>query len=101
MTSDPAHVRDIFLTALEKEEGAARAAFLTEACGTDEEVRRQVEILLQAHQQTGRFLEQGALAPPQTVDQPIQERPGTRIGPYKLLEEIGEGGMGVVFVNRD
>jgi serine/threonine protein kinase len=98
MTMDPAKIRDVFLTALEKEEGEVRAAFLNEACGNDEEVRRQVEILLQAHQQTGRFLEQGALAPPQTVAQSFQGRPGTRIGPYKLLEEIGEGGMGVVYL---
>ncbi|MHB8953707.1 MAG: tetratricopeptide repeat protein [Pirellulaceae bacterium] len=98
MPIDPAAVRDIFLSVLEKQDDAARRACLDELCAENAELRRQVEVLLEAHQQTGRFLEQGALADAPTLDAPAPERPGTRIGPYKLLQQIGEGGMGVVYM---
>ena len=53
--------------------------------------------MLHANDQPGGFLASRAEASP-TLDQPITERPGTVIGPYKLLQKIGEGGMGVVYM---
>jgi serine/threonine protein kinase len=92
----------IFTTALELDSSEERAAFLDQACAGDAHLRRQVEELLGAHGQAGRFLDKAAAAwnahlP--TMDPPSSaERPGTVIGPYKLLEQIGEGGMGLVFM---
>src|SRR6266851_9819478 len=78
---------------------AERGAFLDAACGGDSTVRQRVEVLLHAHANPGSFLGAPAHALSETVDQsPLQERPGTVIGPYKLLQQIGEGGMGTVFM---
>ena len=76
-----------------------RAAYLDQACGSDAELRREIESLLHAHDTSGSFLEDvpPAVTRPRTY-QPIAERPGTVIGPYKLMEQIGEGGFGLVFV---
>jgi serine/threonine protein kinase/tetratricopeptide (TPR) repeat protein len=77
-----------------------RAAFLDKACAGDAERRARVEALLQAYAAAGNFLE----GEPQqeqnlpTVAEPVAERPGTVIGPYKLIEPIGEGGMGSVWM---
>jgi serine/threonine protein kinase/tetratricopeptide (TPR) repeat protein len=92
-------VKDIFLAALEKEDASDREAYLSEACASDTGLRGQVEALLHRHEQAGSFLQ--APSPTGlvvTADVPITERPGTIIGPYKLMELIGEGGMGLVFV---
>ncbi|MGO9922542.1 MAG: protein kinase domain-containing protein [Isosphaeraceae bacterium] len=76
-----------------------RVAYLDEACGSDAELRREVESLLHAHDTSGGFLENVPTGPDPTEDYPpIAERPGTVIGPYKLMEQIGEGGFGLVFV---
>jgi WD40 repeat protein/serine/threonine protein kinase len=92
-------VKEIFLAAVEKQDAAARDAYVRAACGPDEDVRRQVDALLGQHAQAGSFLEPPARSPVVTVDeQPVREGPGTVIGPYKLLEQIGEGGFGVVFM---
>src|SRR5262245_23261111 len=90
------HERDIFDAALALADPAKRSAYLAEACAGDHGLRRHLEGLLQMHQQLGSFLE--APAPGATVDEPQQERPGTVIGPYKLIEPIGEGGMGSVWM---
>ena len=79
---------------------AERAAFLDRACGDDVELRRKVEALLESHDQVGNFLEDPppriSLAPrPETG---IGEKPGDRIGHFKLLQQIGEGGCGIVFL---
>jgi WD40 repeat protein/serine/threonine protein kinase len=77
-----------------------RAAFLDKACAGDAGQRARVEELLRAYQAAGNFL-QGSPSlsnADATVDEPVRERPGTVIGPYKLMEQIGEGGMGLVFV---
>jgi serine/threonine protein kinase len=93
-----AKVEDIFLTALEKAL-AERAAYLNDACGADVELRAQVESLLRSHEEAGSLLEQPLFQPGPTVDQPAAaEQTGTVIGPYKLLELIGEGGMGTVWM---
>jgi eukaryotic-like serine/threonine-protein kinase len=79
--------------------GEARAALLGERCKDDAELRRRVEALLRAADNPDPFLEAPAPVPAATVDQPpATERPGTVIGPYKLIEPVGEGGMGAVWM---
>ncbi len=87
-------VEAIVLAALERPAGQERADYLDEACGTDVDLRRQVE----RHLAAGLTKEPNP-ALPGTVDEvPIAERPGTLVGPYKLMEQIGEGGFGLFFV---
>jgi serine/threonine-protein kinase len=76
-----------------------RVAYLQHACGHEPKVLHRIQELLRVHDQESSFLESPAVAPAATSDAPnVTERPGTVIGPYKLLEQIGEGGMGLVFV---
>jgi eukaryotic-like serine/threonine-protein kinase len=85
----------IFHQALQKPSGE-RAAFLEQACADDLALRRRVEALLLAHDNPDSLLEP-RVEP--TISEPIAgERPGTVIGPYKLLEQIGEGGFGIVYM---
>ncbi len=94
MTAD-----EILVAALEKRTPVERAAYLDGACGVDGELRALVEKLLRSHEEAGSFLEQPLFEPAQTIDLPRQaETPGTVIGPYKLLQQIGEGGMGTVYM---
>ena len=99
----------VFFAALDRADPAERAAYLDEACGADAELRRRVDRLLEAHPQVGSFLQEDAAAHPSplggvgarggaTADVPSTESPGTVIGPYKLLQQIGEGGMGTVYM---
>jgi serine/threonine protein kinase len=100
---------ELFNAALSKDP-AERAAFLAAACAGDDALRTRVEELLSAHENPGSFLQAPAAVPPSplagegqgggaaTLDEPVREKPGTVIGPYKLLEQIGEGGFGVVFM---
>ncbi len=90
--------RSIFLAMLDIEDPAERSAYLDRACAGDPALRTGVEQLLQAHQAPGEFMERPAPALVVTVDAAVPEGPGTVIGPYKLLEQIGAGGMGLVFV---
>jgi serine/threonine protein kinase len=75
-----------------------RATYLDKACGADFELRHEVESLLGAHDASGQFLKERAPNEAMGEHDPVVERPGTVIGPYKLLEQIGEGGFGVVFL---
>src|SRR5947209_10065225 len=76
-----------------------RNAYLERACAGDADLRRRVEHLLQARSPAKNFLDRPAADVLATVDQtPVSEGAGTVIGPYKLLEQIGEGGFGVVFM---
>jgi WD40 repeat protein/serine/threonine protein kinase len=98
-----AKANDVFLRAAEVESPADRQLFLDRHCGDDAALRAQVESLLAASAKVGSFLNRPAaqaLAGSRgTADyEPIAERPGAVIGPYKLMEQIGEGGMGLVFV---
>jgi len=75
-----------------------RAAYLDEACAGDAALRQRVEELLQAGDEAGEFLESPAAAPPSGTPRLPSNRPGDRIGRYKLLQQIGEGGCGVVYM---
>ena len=83
-----------------------REAYLHQVCGDDAALRDRIDALLHVCEQEASFLESSpydatvdVLAGNATVDEPTgSERPGSVIGPYKLLEQIGEGGMGTVFM---
>jgi serine/threonine protein kinase/tetratricopeptide (TPR) repeat protein len=111
MPADPQRIQSVFLAAIEAADPAARAALLARECGEDAELRRRVEALLLAHEQPGSLLDRPAVegstrdaGPGQSIDPQRAagftpaEAPGSRIGPYKLLQQIGEGGMGVVYM---
>jgi WD40 repeat protein/serine/threonine protein kinase/tetratricopeptide (TPR) repeat protein len=90
---------ELFAAALEIDVPAERSAYLDRACGGDDPMRARIEALLRAHEQAGSFLAAPPLAGSATLDAPRPlEGPGTVIGPYKLLQAIGEGGMGTVFM---
>src|SRR5262245_46097990 len=98
--------RDVFIAALEKDDPAERRAYLDEVCGQQPELRRQVENLLRLYEGAGSFLQQPAAAdvaatrPFPTAAEPAAspEVRGALVGPYKLVEQIGEGGMGTVWM---
>ena len=99
MTSWNPRANDLFLKALEIQSSAEREKYLRESSAGDAALLAEVEELLEAAARAGRFLESPASGPVETVDhRPISENPGDLIGPYKLLEQIGEGGFGVVFM---
>src|ERR1041385_6444140 len=92
---------------------AERSAYLAEACGNDVPLRQRVELLLRAHETARGFLPEDpaislrtrVAAKTEVASQadtlevsPDNEKPGNRIGRYKLLEQIGEGGCGIVYV---
>src|SRR5262245_57578230 len=92
---------DLFLKVLELRSASERQQFVEGACAGDAALRAEVESLLEASARAGSFLESPAPALHlcATVDDlSVTERPGTVIGPYKLLEQIGEGGFGIVFM---
>ena len=91
--------RDVFIAARQLESAEQRRAYLDGACAGDAPLRRRVDELLQADDLAGSFLYDGSGAYlPTLAERPIAESPGSVIGPYKLLEQIGEGGFGVVFM---
>src|SRR5579863_4098857 len=97
-TGDFMNELELFTAALEQPDASARARFLDDACNGNAALRSRIEALLQNASEASRYLEPppDRLAP--TLDMPLSEGPGSQIGPYKLLEQIGEGGFGVVFM---
>jgi eukaryotic-like serine/threonine-protein kinase len=92
-------IDEIFWQAAQFAPGADRQAYLAAACRDDATLRKQVDRLLRVHPKLDRFLEQPFAGPAPRADvADVGEAPGTVIGPYKLLEQIGEGGMGAVFM---
>jgi WD40 repeat protein/serine/threonine protein kinase len=97
--NNPSLLEAVFFAALEKGSPEERVAYLDGACTGDPDLRRRVEKMLAAQDRAGSFLEQPAAGAVATVDEPaVTEGPGTVLGSYKLLEQIGEGGFGVVFL---
>src|SRR5687768_6925138 len=100
MTEASLPEESIFLQALEIAAPAERAAFVEQACRGDDRLRSGVEALLRASAKSGDLLDvtERPRADVSAFEQSAGERPGTMIGPYKLLEQIGEGGMGTVWM---
>jgi len=95
------HLLTLFAEVLEAGTPEAQAAYLDQACGSDPGLRKRLEALLRAHREAGGFLGGKASTPDLvvTVDEPARsESSGTVIGPYKLRQQIGEGGMGAVYM---
>jgi tRNA A-37 threonylcarbamoyl transferase component Bud32/tetratricopeptide (TPR) repeat protein len=90
-------VKDIFATALEQE-AAHRAAYLDQACATDGGLRAEVDSLLEAHDSAEGFIEEPAVE--RAPGLPLAERTswiGRRVGVYRIVEEVGRGGMSEVY----
>jgi serine/threonine protein kinase len=99
MPTEGINVRAVFDRAVEFGTEAERAAYLDQACANFPEIRREVESLLEAHSDAGSFLQSPAAGPATTVlSSARNDLVGTQIGPYKLLQQIGEGGMGIVYM---
>ena len=94
MNNPDQNAQRIFAEALALTDAIERRVYLDRAC-TDSALRREVESLLLAHEQAGRFLQKTILLPPSDF---TIERTGTMIGRYKLLQKIGEGGFGAVYM---
>src|SRR5436309_4330772 len=86
--------KEIFEQALDITPAEERLRFLTSACGKDAVLLARVQALLRADESGESFLPEQ----PKATVVPITEKPGDKIGRYKLLQQIGEGGCGVVYM---
>jgi serine/threonine protein kinase/tetratricopeptide (TPR) repeat protein len=97
MAENPSE-QSIFLHAVELASPAERAAYLEDVCRDNPRLRADVDALLAAHDRLGAEPSVSGPEVRRTLEEPATERPGTVIGPYKLIEQIGEGGMGTVWM---
>jgi len=99
MDRKSASLKAVFCRALEFDSTAERAAYLAKVGADDNALRAEVEELLLAHNAAGDFLDDGPLVPERDLpSEPQSEHAGMAIGRYKLLEQLAEGGMGMVYV---
>jgi eukaryotic-like serine/threonine-protein kinase len=97
MTQTSLSEEAIFLAALDKPTHSERVAYVEEACAGNDALRKRIHELLASHDASRGPLDVPLVALEATSDA-LAERPGTQIGPYKLIEQIGEGGMGTVWM---
>ena len=88
----------IFDIARQIEAPEARSQFIQVACGEDQDLRARVGALLRVNDEQGTFLDSPVASLQVAITATISEGVGTLIGPYKLIEQIGEGGFGVVYM---
>jgi len=99
MKPTPNAAKSIFLEAVEIADADARQVFVASQCAGDDSLRLDVERLLEHHAIQSSFLRSPPVTGLPTTEPPaMMERPGAVVGPYKLREQIGEGGFGVVFM---
>ena len=102
MTFKPLDEKAIFKVACQITSPQARADYLRQVCGDDEALHDRVAVLLKEHEDHPSFLEVPPAAFSPTLDMPAEpptrEGPGAQIGTFKLLEQIGEGGFGIVYM---
>ena len=101
MVANVQHVRleELFNAAINKHTPEERAAFLEDVCADNPLLRATIESLVKAHDEAGTFLDSAAVDTEATrIGASSAEPPGTRIGPYKILQQIGEGGFGIVYM---
>ena len=90
--------KSIFLEAIEQPSASDRTAYLDAACGDNPKLREEIEVLMRAHDRTGDILDIPNAQDQGRLVQEPSKGTGTSVGRYKLLERIGEGGMGVVYM---
>ena len=95
-------VKEIFNSALQYE-SAERSRFLSQACGEDQELRREVESLIRAHEEDGSFIDSPAyeVAADLLTDEQNELAIGQTFGHYEILSQLGKGGMGEVYLAQD
>src|SRR5215210_2305790 len=104
MTSEQwQQIKEVFHAALEREAGEERVAFLDEACGGDQSLRREVESLITAHEKEGGFIDTPAIkmAAEWFGTDEAGALVGQQINYYKVLALLGAGGMGEVYLAED